>query len=998
MSLPIAVLFLVTLVVAFVAPFAHADVAVTASAYGKSVIIEIASGSEDVRRLHVWLTGGNLDSFKVENGWTGEEMPDGSILFVASDAPDSGTSTTFGIVADSPPNKINWQADGVAGQIGSGAITLISDVEPKPDPVFRIIPEMPNIGSTIRVIGQSLLPSTNFDFYINNDVIGTFTTNRAGYFAGTAKIPQNLSPGNTEFRLGNGEDAMTFSIRMDYLGDTGPSVAELELDKVPDMVHRGDSITLQGTGNPNTRIIIEVKGPEDTLENSLISETDAGGRWSADPIKIGFDAPFGSYTVTVTDGRHSKKGSWSVESDRVMNISPVKKILNPGEVIMFTGTALPNEQIRLAIENPDGNKVGTEIITTDDSGRIEFEYPTSADSKLGPYTLIAVQGDQIEFVHTSLGVEPKFNFNLELDKNTYSRDETVVISLSGDQSETLNLTILGENGATRGTKYVAQVQLDPEGRGLHHVYLNSNYTEGTYTARLSKGNIADEEHFGVDLVKKSADLVISPVKEIYARGETLLIIGNTLDANGKCTRNVKNIQIIIRLVDPDGKVARAKPTFIDNNCGIIDRSFTIPNDANLGTWKIISSIKTETAFHRSDTGEPTNRTTVNRAAAAGPSYDGCVPATDLGKLVLLACRKNVDGPDPTPVLRLINKAGTIVWEGETALVDSIFNVLNETRGEIQGLEPVIAKKAVKFDHDCGDPIKRQPPKKSSQSNQTKIDLLGVKTVVCSHGQRYNAPVPVCTGVPGADSPKHNASAIDRFMLGEQVILFTCGSGINNTDSATRIVTIVDRAKPKISLSGRTVDTLFKNAEYTDPGATCTDEADKNPLFLNSSALLNRVKLGKQKITYTCIDAAGNKDIKSRTITILDPCNLQSYVDARGEIGRPIVGCGGAGTTLIESSFEVVDIHDKNLRIRTEDGGKIGAGDLINVIVTGSNRGTTISITYENDKLIQEYVIQDPDNEIIYHWLVDRHIEPGTYKIIAAHENQRAETEYHIPLR
>ncbi|RNJ76572.1 MAG: DUF5011 domain-containing protein [Nitrosopumilus sp. H13] len=1000
---------------ALLAPLAHADVLVDGSIYGKSVIIKLASESEDVRYFKVWLEDGiKFDSFKAESGWTGEKIPDGSVLFTASDELGPDKKARFGLVADKSLEKINWQVDGANDRIGSGVITVVTDVvadaepEQKPEPVFRIIPERPNIGSTIRVVGESLQPSADFAFYISNERIGEFATGGNGYFAGTAKIPSHLSPGRTEFRLGNGDDAMTFSIILDHPRGASPSVAGLVLEKVPDTVHRAESITLQGKGEPNTRIIIKVTGPDGMLENSLISETDDAGMWSVDPIRIGFDSPFGSYTATVTDGRHTATGTWSIESDRVMDISPVKKILKPGDVIRFEGTALPNEQIHLAIENPDGNKVGTEIITTNDSGRVEYEYPTSKDSKLGSYTLIAIQGDQTEFAHTSLGKKPAFDFNLELDKITYIRGETIKIAISGDKSDTLNLAILSEKGATHRVEYDAQIRLDLEGRSLHHVYLSSNYTEGTYTARLSKGNVGDEEKFGVDLDRKSTVLVIGPVKDAYARGETMLIIGTTApsvrirdnpDPTHVCDITRKNIPIIIRLVDPDGKIIRSKPTFIDNNCSVIDMSFKIPDDAVLGTWKTVSNIKTASAYERTGSFVPPNNiTSIN--AAARQSYEGCVPATDLGKLVLLACRKDVDGPNPTPVLKLVSKTGVIVWERETALVDDIFEILNEKRGVIQGLEAVAPSKTqLTFDHDCADPIKRQPRNSTSQSNQTKIDLLGIKHVSCSYGEVYNAPMPLCTGSLGIDPvPKHNASALDRFSPDRQIILFTCGAGTDSTDSAIRTITMIDSEKPRIFLDGRTVANHFRNDKYIEPGWRCIDNADKNPILLNNIGHLNIGKLGEHKITYTCTDASGNKAVKSRTITIVDPCDLDSYADARGNIPRNILGCGGTGITLVESSFDVVDIHGKNLKIITSDGGKVDTGDLVNVIVTGSKKGTVISITYEDGRQVHKYTIQNAGNEVVYHWLTDRLIEPGTYTISATYEDQKAEAEHHIQLR
>ena len=56
--------------------------------------------------------------------------------------------------------------------------------------IFRIIPEKPNVGSSIRVTGDKFGASQEFDFYVDTKKIGSFLTDKDGHFMTTMKIPE----------------------------------------------------------------------------------------------------------------------------------------------------------------------------------------------------------------------------------------------------------------------------------------------------------------------------------------------------------------------------------------------------------------------------------------------------------------------------------------------------------------------------------------------------------------------------------------------------------------------------------------------------------------------------------------------------------------------------------------------------------------------------------------------------------------------------------------
>ena len=66
---------------------------------------------------------------------------------------------------------------------------------------FRIIPEKPNVGSSIRVTGDNFGSSQNFDFYIDTKKIGSFVTDENGHFMTTMKIPDEQNADRVDFKV-----------------------------------------------------------------------------------------------------------------------------------------------------------------------------------------------------------------------------------------------------------------------------------------------------------------------------------------------------------------------------------------------------------------------------------------------------------------------------------------------------------------------------------------------------------------------------------------------------------------------------------------------------------------------------------------------------------------------------------------------------------------------------------------------------------------------------
>ena len=564
-----------------------------------SIITFTNDGNQDVKTFRIWLSqDANFESFKTEKGWIGEKNSQGVIVFSSSESIKENQSVKFGIKTDKPNPVINWKGlDNTNSVIDTGVIstTKIQKVNQNPniesnqniidtdgeifsDSVFRIIPDKPNAGSTIRVVGENFGVSQLFDFYIDSSRIGSFETDNNGNFITTMKIPDNISKDRIDFKIKNnqGEEKIV-SLR---LGENQNRIEKLENTKITingidKIVHRGDNLELSGTGAPGSAIIIEIKDPQQETINSRTEKVDGTGNWKlSEPISIPYDAPFGKYSITTSDGRNQNLKYWTIETDKTILIVPTEIMFDPGSIIKFNGIALPNQLIELVLEDNLGKEITSDILTVGESGYVEFEYQTTENDDLeGTWTLIATQNKVKEFIYVGYGEMPSIPVNIEFDKTNYKSSDNAIISLLGKPSEILKIMIINPSGGITGENI--QVMLQEDGRGTYELKLGG-YSSGIYTAVAQKGNAQSSEKFSVGLQLGSGPINAQTTQTEYYQGEKILLIGSTNP----------NVLLTAALVDPNGIEIKSLeiPSNSDGTFKVED--FKIPTNAISGTWKI----------------------------------------------------------------------------------------------------------------------------------------------------------------------------------------------------------------------------------------------------------------------------------------------------------------------------------------------------------------------------------------------------------------------------
>ena len=575
------------------------EINVMSFAFEETTIIEFTNDSdEEVNTFRIWLGSDfNFKSFKTEKGWVGEKTSVGVIIFTSSETIKPGESVKFGVKTDKVKPGVNWKAvdkvDNVidTGKVLSGELPkVIQNTELEQDQIlentgtsfstesiFRIVPEKPNVGSTIRVTGYEFGASQEFDFYIDSKKIGSFETDENGHFMTTMKIPEEHKADRVDFIIKDKDGKeKKISLRIGEIENRipGSENTKLTIKGLPEILHRGDFLEIFGTGTPGKTIIVEVATFDGELINSRTAEIDSKGEWELDvPIIIALETKLGKYSVTITDGRQTILKQWAIESDKVIIISSTNLKFDQGEIMKFNGTAMPNKPIEIILEDALGKEIFSDIIQTDDTGFVEFEFPIELSSVKGTYTIIVSQENEKKFIFVGVGQLPPIPFNLELDKLNYKAGEIAIISIIGKESDMISLRILDPLDNPKGD--VVMIALGPDGSGSYSLELDG-YLSGVYIAVISKGNTQSTEIFTVGLQTGSSKIEINTTKMNYLPGDSILVLGNTSP----------NVILNIILIDPEGNEVKMKETFSDKNGQISESSFRIPNNAEPGMWTI----------------------------------------------------------------------------------------------------------------------------------------------------------------------------------------------------------------------------------------------------------------------------------------------------------------------------------------------------------------------------------------------------------------------------
>ena len=583
------------------------------SAYGESEIIANSFGLEnstilelknsrgnsvEIDSVRIWLSGENsFQSFKTEQGWMGKNTPQGVIIFSSQDLLKPGEVVKFGIKTSVEKPVINWKALDTNGNIIKTAQiitdTEITDVKEiiqpksvaiKDDSTFRLIPTKLSPGSDFRVIGNNFVPNQSLNFYINEKITNTFSTDSNGSFLITNQVPESTNAERTQFLISDSVGAETeISIRLtEQEKRTIGQSLQLVFDETPTTVKRGQSITLQGVATPeNTLTITSSQNTLGIISIETIT-TGSDGKWSFENL-FSPELELETITIKISDGKDLIERNIDVISSKLIRINSEEPRYEPGDVITFTGNAIANTDLLYYLEDPKGSEIISDLITVDSSGIITFEIQTELSQMKGTYVLHANQGKENGISVVGLGEEPVEVIVVDSTKLNYNTNEKIKIQIQGQPNATVSIIILDDSSKE---KISDTVNLGAD--GFHTYEIESNeLSVGTYVVEVRHGKARGDTVFSIGLTQGSGVITMQTTKDEYNAGESILLMGNT-GANSLLT---------LSLYNSEGTVVKQVEVFTSKNGAFQSDKFRIPNDPEIGQWSIKAKSGGNTAEH-----------------------------------------------------------------------------------------------------------------------------------------------------------------------------------------------------------------------------------------------------------------------------------------------------------------------------------------------------------------------------------------------------------------
>jgi len=568
---------------------ANVQVSSKSFSFENTTIIQFTNeGTEKLKSFRIWLTDISFKSFKSENGWTAQKLPQ-IIIFTAVEPIKPGEIVKFGIKTDKPKPDINWKAIDIEGnQIDTGktladtAQSLSVDkeetIEQMPgilsESTFRIIPENPKVGSTIRVTGDDFAQKTTLELYLFDDRLKSFETDEDGHFMLTMKIPQKQKAERVNFiikdNLGNDK---IINVQIDEKKEkiTLSTKISLTVSEIPDQFNADETFMISGETHPDRIIIAKIKNSQGKLLSSETEHVDSEGQWSFS-YHILPDATLSDYSLEITDGKDTIIKSWSVVLAKDIQISPTKLKFKVGEPLKFNGTANPDETIDIILEDPKQNIVLVQSIIVKRSGIVEIEYPTQPSSLEGTYVLFVFQDKQLEIAIAGLGEFPRNKLAAKMDKLNYNIGDVATIGITGQSSENLELLIIDQS---EKNWFSETLHLGIDGK-INYELNMTEFPPGIYTTVISLASYQTTEPFTVGLPTGTIQIDLEFAKKVYSPGQSILVIG----------KSAPNIIINLFLIDPDGILVQKKESFTNQRGEILMKDLNIPHDATFGKWII----------------------------------------------------------------------------------------------------------------------------------------------------------------------------------------------------------------------------------------------------------------------------------------------------------------------------------------------------------------------------------------------------------------------------
>ena len=592
------VLFAISAMLVFQGTSAYAEVTAENFGLDETTIIEFTNNSgEPVNTFRLWLGSDyEFKSFKAQKGWVGEKTPQGVIVFSSSDSLDVGESVKFGIKTDKKSDGLNWKAvDSKNNQIGTGKalqknlknvennspienknITNLNSLGINDNSSIRIIPENPNAGSKIRIVGNNFQPNSQLDLFIDDKKTNTIISDINGNFIFTDQIPQEISSEIIPIKIKDSGNEKILNVKLGKVENNiqNNSSIKFTMNTNSNIYKLGDVLEINGKSTPNSTVTLQIIYPTGEIIKNYTVQSDYNGDWVIENYTIPIDTDLGKYELKASDGNQIIIKKLDVITNKKIIVESDAIKYDVGESINFNFSGTPNETVEYTIEDPIGKQIIDGILELDEEGKAKIDLVTNFNYIKGTYVLTTIHDNSKERNYFGLGVFPEIPIVIESDKLNYKTGEIAIIKFSGKSNSEMDFLLLDPNDKIKIDR--TPIKLGNDGIFVYELPIEK-LVNGIYTIVAKNSETESNEKFSVGLQFGSGKIQINAIKEKYIPGESILILGTT---------EIANTLVRIELTDKDNKIFDSIETFSDKNGKFITEELRIPLNTLVGKLNI----------------------------------------------------------------------------------------------------------------------------------------------------------------------------------------------------------------------------------------------------------------------------------------------------------------------------------------------------------------------------------------------------------------------------
>jgi len=571
-------------------------ISVNAVSYENAIIIEFENESASkIKTIRMWISGEkSFKSFKTELGWSGGKYSDGKLLiFTVTDTLNPGESVKFGLTTNQKVFAINWKAldqneqsidtrkthiqeiDPTTSSFAEEESKVIEEVKETGGALYgskKFIPEKFRVGSDVRLAGYGFGSEKNLKLYLDDTMVKSVETDKQGNFLTTISIPETYKVGTSEFIIkSESGNFQSTNINIEESENRFLKTAKFEVNNIPAEVGLDELLTISGNAYPQSAIILAFENMDRVLEKVRVVTANANGEWIFEEV-IDQNNIVGEKYVIFKNNQDKTTKNLTIKSGNLIEISASAVRYNLGETVSITGTSEPNKSTTIWVKDQTKKITLFDIITTDGSGNLNYEFVTDDTFSTGTYTVIVKQEEGSDAAVFGIGQYPSTRIVVLVEKTNFALNSKAILSIVGPPSSKLSIAILDSND---NLKISDSITTSSIGKSKYVLDL-ADLSAGVYRAAVSATNIQDSVKFSIGLESGSGAISLTTTKDNYSPGESILLIGNTGN----------NARLTITLFDPSENISSQTEIFSDSTGAFSTYDIGIPASGILGNWKI----------------------------------------------------------------------------------------------------------------------------------------------------------------------------------------------------------------------------------------------------------------------------------------------------------------------------------------------------------------------------------------------------------------------------